>query len=237
MRLEIINKILSETENGYDQVADKFSHTRKNFWGDLIFLADYVSDGDNVLDYGCGNGRLLEILNNKKIDYVGVDVSQKLIDIAKTKYPNKINYFSKIAGQASLAFPDDFFNKIISVAVFHHFPEKYAETMARELYRITKPNGQVVVTTWNLWQKKRRKNIFNLSALLEKIFQSKKYCGFGFSDVLVPFRDNQGKVFNRYHRVYTKNSLSKIFLSAGFEIEKCFLVNEKNIILVARKKP
>lgn len=236
MRSEIIDKILSETEIGYDQVAEKFSHTRKNFWGDLVFLADYISDGDKVLDYGCGNGRLLEILNNKKIDYVGVDISQKLIDIAKTKYPSQNRSFSKIAGQASLAFPDDFFNKIISVAVFHHFPEKYAEVMAKELYRITKQDGQVIITVWNLWQKKRRKNIFNLTALIEKIFQSRKYRGFGFGDILVPFQDNQGKVFNRYHRVYTKNSLSKIFLSAGFEIEKCFLVNKKNIILVARKK-
>lgn len=236
MNQETINKILNETELGYDQVADKFSHTRKNFWDDLAFIADYVADGDKILDYGCGNGRLLEILKDKKIDYIGVDISQKLIDLAKDKYPQHAASFSKVTSQASLAFPDNYFNRIISVAVFHHFPEKHAREMAKELYRITKPDGTVVITAWNLWQKKRRKNIFNFSAILGKIFQLGSYRGYGFSDILVPFQNNQGGVFNRYHRVYTENSLAEVFFSAGFKIEKCFLANEKNIILIARKK-
>jgi len=236
MRKEIINRILRETEAGYDQMAEKFSHTRKNFWGDLAFIADYVTDGDRILDYGCGNGRLLEILKDRKVEYVGVDVSQKLIDLAKTKYPEREAVFSKITSHASLAFPDNFFNRIISVAVFHHFPEKYALEMAQELLRVTKPGGTVVITAWNLWQKKRRKNIFNFSAILGKIFQAGKYHGFGFGDILVPFQDNEGGVFNRYHRVYTKRRLAELFSSAGFEIEKCFLANEKNIILIGRKR-
>ena len=236
MKQETINKILGELEAGYDQMAEKFSGTRSFFWNDLAFIADYVADGERVLDYGCGNGRILEILKTKKIDYVGVDISQKLIDLAKVKYPQQRDFFSKITSQTSLAFPDNFFNKIISVAVFHHFPEKCAREMARELFRITKPGGAVIVTAWNLWQKKRRRNIFNLSALTGKVFQAGEYAGFGFGDILVPFRDNQGRVFKRYHRAYTKKSLSEVFLSAGFEIEKCFLANEKNIVLIARKK-
>jgi len=235
MRQEIVNKILNETEAGYDQMADKFSHTRKNFWGDLAFIADYASDGDKILDYGCGNGRLLEILKDKKIKYVGVDVSGKLISLAKEKYPEHEASFSKISSLASLAFPDNFFNGIFSVAVFHHFPKEHAEKIARELYRITKPGGIVIITAWNLWQKSRRKHIFNFFALFGKLFQRGQYHGYGFFDILIPFQNNEGQVFKRYHRVYTKNSLSAIFQSAGFEIEKCFLAGGKNIVLVARK--
>jgi ubiquinone/menaquinone biosynthesis C-methylase UbiE len=235
MRQETINKILEETETGYDQMADKFSHTRKNFWGDLAFIADYVTDGDKILDYGCGNGRLLEIFKGKKIKYVGVDVSQKLIDLAKNKYPEHEASFSKISSLGSLAFPSNFFNRIISVAVFHHFPEGHAREMAGELYRITKPGGAVIITAWNLWQKKRRKYIFSLPVIWKKIFQRGEYRGYGFCDILVPFQNNRGGVFKRYHRVYTKSSLSKIFRSAGFEVEKCFLVGGKNIVLIAKK--
>jgi ubiquinone/menaquinone biosynthesis C-methylase UbiE len=236
MNQKTINQILGETEVGYDQMADKFSHTRKNFWGDLAFMADYIEDGDRILDFGCGNGRLLEILKDKKIEYSGVDISQKLISLAKEKYPDYSESFAKIAGLASLAFPDNYFNRIISVAVFHHFPQKYAREMAKELFRITKPGGTVVVTVWNLWQKKRRKNIFNFFAILGKIFQSGAYRGYGLGDILVPFQNNQGGVFKRYHRVYTKKSLTKVFFSAGFEVEKCFLAGGKNIVLIARKK-
>jgi ubiquinone/menaquinone biosynthesis C-methylase UbiE len=235
MHKEAIDRILSETELGYDQMAYKFSNTRKFFWGDLSFIADHISDGDKILDYGCGNGRLLGILKNKKIEYVGVDISQKLINLAKEKYPELEASFSKITSQTSLAFPNDFFNRIISVAVFHHFPKKYACEMAKELYRITKPEGTVIVAVWNLWQKKRRKNIFNFSAILGKIFQVGAYRGFGFWDILVPFQNNQGEVFKRYHRVYTERSLAEIFSSAGFEVEKCFLAEGRNIILIAKK--
>jgi ubiquinone/menaquinone biosynthesis C-methylase UbiE len=236
MKQETINKILNETEVGYDQMADKFSHTRKNFWGDLAFIADYVSSGDRLLDYGCGNGRLLEILKDKEFEYVGVDVSQELIALAKIKYFDQGKSFLKITNQISLAFPDNSFNGVFSVAVFHHFPAEHAREMAKELYRVTRPGGTIIITVWNLWQKSKRKHILNFSTILGKILQKGEYRGYGFFDVLIPFQNNGGEVFKRYHRVYTRKSLAGVFLRAGFEIEKCFLAGGKNIVLVARKK-
>ena len=235
MNSEKTNEILNNLETGYDQMSDKFSNTRKNFWADLEFIKNYIDNGDKILDYGCGNGRLLEILKNKKLKYYGVDISQKLIELAKQKYPEFAGNFMKISSQSSLAFPDNFFNKIISVAVFHHFPEKYAQNMAKELYRVIQPEGIAIVTVWNLYQKNRRKNIFNPVVLIKKIFNIGEYAGFGFGDILIPFQNNQGEVFKRYHRVYTEKSLLNIFLSAGFEIEKSFLANEKNIVIIMKK--
>jgi ubiquinone/menaquinone biosynthesis C-methylase UbiE len=65
-------EILNDLENGYDEMADKFSGTRKYFWGEFDFIANYVGDEDKILDLGCGNGRLLEILKNKNIEYFGI---------------------------------------------------------------------------------------------------------------------------------------------------------------------
>lgn len=226
---------MTDLECGYDQMAGKFSGTRTFFWPDLAFIADYIENNDKVLDYGCGNGRLLEVLKGKKINYTGVDVSRKLIELAREKYPEYCQAFLKAASQGSLAFPADFFNKVISIAVFHHFPRDYAEKAAKELYRVTKPNGVVIITVWNLWQKKHWKHIFNPTALFNKTFQLGNYAGLGLRDIFVPFRNNQGEVFSRYHRVYTRGELVNIFLAAGFRIENCFLVNNKNIVLIATK--
>lgn len=226
---------MDELEVGYDQMSDKFSNTRSFFWKDLAFIADYIENGSSVLDFGCGNGRLLEILKDKKIDYTGIDISQKLIDLAKTKYPENSESFLKVTSQDSLAFSDNFFNNIIAIAVFHHFPKDYANKMAEEFYRIAKPGGIVIITVWNLWQRKYWKNIFNFS-MLKRFFQSGRFSGFGFRDIFVPFQNNGNEVFNRYHRVYTKKELADIFVEAGFEIERCSLVNNRNIIIIARKK-
>lgn len=245
MKREIAEKILQETEQGYDLISDKFSQTRKHFWRGLEFIADYAKDGDKVLDFGCGNGRLLELLKDKNIDYLGVDVSEKLIDIAKAKYPDKTDNFRKISSSDSLPLPDNSFNTVFSVAVFHHFPsKKYRRDIIKELYRTTKKDGYVVITVWNLWQKKYIKNI--IDNWLNKI-----YLSFGgsffigeagspkwldWNDCNITFRDNQGKVFNRYHHAFSKCELKNLFKKAGFKIEKCENVGGRNIVLIAKKK-
>ena len=44
---------------------------------DLTLIADLVKPGSRVLDVGCGNGELLEILTTKRnVDGRGVEISQ-----------------------------------------------------------------------------------------------------------------------------------------------------------------
>jgi ubiquinone/menaquinone biosynthesis C-methylase UbiE len=213
-----INEIFNQLEAGYDQMADKFSGTRKFFWRDLEFIADYVKKGDKILDFGCGNGRLLEILNDKKIDYTGADISGELIKLAKQKYKGKNVEFIKITSSDSLSFSDNYFNVAVSIAVFHHFPESYAQEMAKELYRILGMGGKIVVTVWNLEQERFQKFIKDKS-----------------KDLYIPFKDNSGEEFGRYHRKYNAEDLEYIFLSAGFKTKKCKIINGKNIFYLGEK--
>lgn len=210
-----VNRILQELESGYDQMSEKFSQTRKFFWRDLEFIKNYIKNGDRILDYGCGNGRLLEILKDKKIEYIGADVSQKLLEIAKNKHPE--HKFIKLDSQGILPLNDNYFNKIISIAVFHHFPPEYAGKMTKELFRIIKPGGKIIVTVWKLDQEKYKK------------YFSKNGEGY------IPFKDNSSRVFNRYHYLYTKKDLREIFSKAGFKIEKAEIISGKNIILIGKK--
>ena len=231
MKKNTVDKILYETETGYDQMAEKFSGTRNFFWPDLQFIKDHISAGDRILDFGCGNGRLLGILQEKKIEYFGVDVSQKLIDLAKIKYPQFAQNFSKISGFDSLSFPDEFFNVIVSIAVFHHLPDKkFRLAMAQELFRVTKPGGEIIITVWNLWQPKYKKYLWKNR--WRKIFFLSKL---DWLDCEIPFKNNEGKIFKRFHHAYTKKDLTELFSQAGFQIEKVEVVNKKNLVLIGRK--
>ncbi|MEI8343732.1 MAG: methyltransferase domain-containing protein [Candidatus Moraniibacteriota bacterium] len=230
MKKETAKKILQETEAGYDLISQKFSQTRKHFWRGLEFSSDYCKEDDNVLDFGCGNGRLLELLAEKSVQYYGVDVSQKLIELAKQKYPE--NTFSKInPSETRLEFEDNYFNAIFSIAVFHHFPsKKYRQEVARELYAKTKNGGRIIVTVWYLFQERYFKNILkNWFAKLQGKSQ------LDWNDCEISFTDNQGKKFQRFHHAFTKRELQKLFQEVGFEIEKCEIVNNRNILLVGRK--
>ncbi|MDP1619498.1 MAG: class I SAM-dependent methyltransferase, partial [bacterium] len=190
-----------------------------------------ISQGAKVLDYGCGNGRLLEILQDKRLEYYGVDISQKLVDLAKVRYPGFSRNITKTSGQTSLPFPDDFFNNVVSIAVFHHFPDKkFRSDMAKELYRVTRPGGEIIVTTWNLWQSKYKKYIWKNMA--RKIF----FCSrLDISDCEIPFKNNTGEIFTRFHHAYTLEELSGLFSQAGFKIKEAKVINNKNLVVIARK--
>lgn len=234
MKQEKINEILGQLESGYDQISGKFSQTRAHFWKEMDFVSNYIENGDKVLDYGCGNGRLIDMLKEKRVDYWGVDISGNLINLAQFKYPGQ--NFQKISSQSSLPSPDNYFNKIVSIAVFHHFPEEHAQKMAKELYRIIKPGGIVVITVWNLWQKRFWKYIFGCRVILGKIFQRGIYKGLGFSDIYIPFKDNnRQEYFNRYHRIYAKADIERIFSEAGFKKQRLEIIGGKNIIYVGKK--
>lgn len=268
MKQEIAEKILLETETGYDSISKKFSETRKHFWRGLEFIKDYTRENDFVLDFGCGNGRLFELVGSVPgMKYLGIDVSEKLIDIAKAKYQMPNASFQKINPRRSIsstnfnnqpikgsgkdgfvqgdkeekieqrklvldkALEDEFFNTTYSIAVFHHFPSaKYRRDIANELFRVTKNGGHVVVTVWYLWQKKYFKNI--LKNWTAKI---KGESVLDWNDCLISFTDNAGVRVERFHHAFTKGELKKLFESAGFETEKCEVVDGRNILYIGKK--
>lgn len=145
-------EVRKELKEFYNNVAETFSSTRKYWWRDLHFIKKYLKSEGKVLDFGCGNGRLLEFIQNDELDYVGVDTSKKLIRIARKKYPNKS--FVQISDERKLPFEDGEFDMIFAIAVFHHFTPKMADNALSEMKRVLKDDGVLVLTIWNLWNKK-----------------------------------------------------------------------------------
>ncbi len=231
MKQKVVEKNLKQTEVGYDLIAKKFSETRKHFWRSLEFAKEYVQSGDVVLDFGCGNGRLLELFEDKNIKYKGVDPSQKLIDLAKKQYTSYQDDFIKISPtKVSLPFNAENFNSIYSIATFHHLPgEKHRFAVAQELYRLTRNNGWIIITVWNLWQTKYKKQIWK-NRFSKLIGKSK----LDWNDCQITFTDNNGEVFNRYHHAFTEGDLERLFRKVGFNIIEVKKVGG-NIVLVGQK--
>ncbi len=78
---------------------------------DLTLIADLVKPGSRVLDVGCGNGELLEILTSKRdVDGRGVEISQAGVNACVTRG------LSVIQGDADTDlndYPDDAFDYVI----------------------------------------------------------------------------------------------------------------------------
>jgi SAM-dependent methyltransferase len=185
-----------------------------------------------------------------KIEYIGIDGSEKFIEIAKQRYGNCfqvadilnlpcIQETSKTVkdnnhrlGCKGLPFSDNYFDTIWSVAVFHHIPSRELRLLAlKEMKRVLKDKGRVIMTCWNLYQKGYLNLL--LKYFFRKVFNKSKL---DFKDVFVPWGNSNIK---RYYHAFTKKELEELFKESGLGIiESKFLRrnNKKtNILIVAEK--
>lgn len=229
MKRKVALKILEDIKQSYNDIALDFSRTRKNVWEEFKLLADYAKDGDKVLDLGCGNGRMLELFINKKIDYYGLDVSEKLIAIAKQKYPDK-NF--QVFDGLKIPFADNYFDKIYCVAVLHHIPSvELREEFLKEARRVLKPGGKLILTVWYLWQKDTYWRLLLRFSLQKLLGQSE----LDWLDIMEPW----GKISERYFHNFRKSELAVLVKGAGFKIEKLNILvrglKNNNLLVVAKK--
>ncbi len=114
----------------------------------LSFLKKYNSDGPyNILDWGCGPGRIIrhlpEFLDDKSRVY-GTDYNAASIDWCKTNLPD-ID-FNLNGLEAELPYDNNFFDYIYGISIFTHLSEKMHFEWIEELYRVLKPGGILMLT-------------------------------------------------------------------------------------------
>lgn len=106
-------------------------------------IADILELKENfkVLDVGCGNGELINYLNDViECQYFGIDLDEELINFAKADSKRNMEY--AVANAEKLPFEDSSFDIIIShtflTAIFN------VERAFDEMIRVCKPNGYIV---------------------------------------------------------------------------------------------
>ena len=228
---------MNKTKEDYNLIAEDFSRTRSFVWEELKPLSQHTIPGDKVLDLGCGNGRLLQIFEGQNIEYLGVDNSEKLIEIAKEEHPQ---HKFQVADALNLPFPDNSFDKIYSIAVLHHIPStEFRLQFLKEAKRVLKPGGFLIITAWNLWQRKTAWKLLIKNIILKILGKSK----LDFRDIFYPWKDSSKKIISqRYFHLFTKKELKELFKKAGFEIKETGILKKRrkeekwtNIYIIAAK--
>ncbi|MFA5061854.1 MAG: class I SAM-dependent methyltransferase [Patescibacteria group bacterium] len=213
--------IIQKTREDYNKIAKYFSDTRYDSWFELEQFKKLVKDGQNILDWGCGNGRLIFLLQSKNIKYFGIDQSENLIKIAKTKFSREVKkgrakFFCTAKKRKS--FPPGFFDLVFMVASFHHLPDKTSRLqLLTQAYKEMRKGGKIIITVWNLgsdWAKQKFK---------------KDWQKIGENDFLIPWKNSQGELqCQRYYHHFSKEELRGLLKEAGFKVKKLDYYNKDN---------
>jgi ubiquinone/menaquinone biosynthesis C-methylase UbiE len=124
----------------YDILNDAIPYQK--LMEDLIRACE-ANRGDLIFDAGSGTGNLCIKLKEYGSKPVGFDFSEKAIEIHLAKDQNAEVYFGDLTNM--LFFPNNYFDKVVSNNVLYTINKNSRLHVLKELYRILKPNGKLVI--------------------------------------------------------------------------------------------
>ncbi|OBZ82907.1 tRNA (carboxymethyluridine(34)-5-O)-methyltransferase [Choanephora cucurbitarum] len=205
----------------YEVIANHFSDTRYKPWPVVENFLNSLRPGSLGADVGCGNGKYIGV--NPNLMILGSDRSSNLIKIVHDR-----GFEGMVADGLNLPYRDHSFDFAISIAVIHHFasPERRLQAV-KDLFKIVRPGGKVLVFVWALEQTKFSKRNFEP----------------GQQDVFVPWKMTPKKkgeevnetVYNRYYHLFKQGELDDLFKqvegvtieTSGYDRDNHFVIGTK----------
>jgi tRNA (uracil-5-)-methyltransferase TRM9 len=167
----------------YERIAEHFSRTRATAWPDVeAFLSG--RSGSVGLDIGCGNGRHLELLDERCERAVGVDQSPAMLATARERAAGQGRGFELLQGDAGrLPVATEGIDLAVYIATLPHLTTRERRLGSLdELARVLDPDGRALVSAWSTEHER---------------FDSAE----GF-DAAVPWTLPDGETVDRFYHIY-----------------------------------
>lgn len=199
-----IQSIMNSVRDFYNSHATSFAVTRNKFWRDGEYIARLLPQQGAILDVGCGNGRLTTFISNEVV-YTGVDNAENIIKIAQEQYGSATRHFA-VSSMESLTFPDNSFDCVVACASLHHVAGYSLQLQAlREMRRVLREGGFLVMTVWNL----RHPHYRELYNFTDDDFEKNG------GNMEVPYKAD-GELSHRFVHAFTEEELETLLVDAGF---------------------
>jgi ubiquinone/menaquinone biosynthesis C-methylase UbiE len=135
----VMTKYLGQRAARYDETRAHKATTQR----DQVTVENYlakIAPGDSVLDIPAGTGRFIEFCVGHGLVYTGVDISQDMLEVARTKIPSGVtNIDLRVADARALPFANDAFDYAIVVKFIKWLPTlEVLIDVLREIGRVTR---------------------------------------------------------------------------------------------------
>jgi len=167
----------------------------------LSFIRD--RDKSNILDLGCGTGRISLHLAQNRHFVTSVDYSLEMLKkLLLKKAKSKLENIQCINGNIfQLPFKDNFFDIVVSMHVLMHLPEH--EKALKEFIRVLKPGGLLI---FDIRNKLSFHHLFYPLRILKKIFEGKDPWYVWYSNI----KEIENLAFK--NQCYLSNSIGRLII-------------------------
>lgn len=135
----------------YNKAGETKGSLQATYIFNLAYASEAISGAKSVIDLGCGPANFLLMLAelHPEIEFVGVDLSETMLDIARQKAlgKNLKNVKFQCMDISTLnTISDQTFDAAISTFALHHLPKRSSlENTFYNIRRILKPNGKIYI--------------------------------------------------------------------------------------------
>ncbi len=138
---------------GYDRLLGAMTLGLEGRFRRRVVEAAGLSEGERVLDVGCGTGTLA-LLASTAVGadgcVEGIDPAPEMIARAQAKAKAKRSSANfQVAAIESLPFEDDSFDVVLSTLMFHHLTGPLQRRGLDELRRVLAPGGRVCIVDFD----------------------------------------------------------------------------------------
>lgn len=148
---ELVIQGLSSIEGGYDRLAAKFDQSVFRTPDPVLeVLAQQIPSCPRALDIGCGTGAILQLLQPKVKDLVGLDLSRNMLDKARQNLgPDP----QLIQGDFLKTYWENAFCLVTCVGVLGHITLDQQDLFFQRLRAALKPGGIFLTVVGDLSQR------------------------------------------------------------------------------------
>ena len=130
--------------------------------------------GSKILDVATGTGKQAFAFARNGYEVIGVDLSEAMLKVAQRNNKYRNAKF-EVADATHLRFNDDSFDVSCISLALHDMPQTIREKILKEMVRVTKPSGLIMVVDYGLPENRiRRFFIYHLI----KLYEGKYYLEF-----------------------------------------------------------
>lgn len=112
--------------------------------GEAVLIDNYIAPGSDILDLGVGGGRTTAILGPLARNYLGIDYSEQMIEVARKNFPRYVFAVMDASNMASLA--SESFDVILfmfnGLGILH--PHEKRQQCICECHRLLRQGGKFI---------------------------------------------------------------------------------------------